>query len=85
MSYFDDFLKLFKLDELKQKPVLSLVLGVGVIVVGKIKVDKFNEETVSILIDKRRIEIIGENLKIASVGSGEMIVSGDVKFVNMGV
>ena len=84
MSFFNDFSSLFNLSELKNKSMVNLILGVGVVVIGKIKLNVFNDNIIDIFVEKEKIEIIGNDLKITSIGKGEMIVSGNIKSVNVG-
>ena len=38
MSFFNDFLESFKIDDSAGKTIVSMIVGVGIMVVGKIKI-----------------------------------------------
>ena len=84
MSFFNDFSSLLSLSELKNKTTMSFVIGVGIVVVGKVKINSFDDNFIEIYAEKERVEIKGENLKISSIGYGEIVVSGKIKSINIG-
>lgn len=84
MSFFNDFLDFFKVKDLTNKVSLSMIVGVGLIVVGKIKILNFSEELIEIKADKQKINLYGEELSISTMSKGEIIVAGIVKKIDMG-
>lgn len=84
MSFFNDFLDYFKVKDLTNKVSLSMIVGVGLIVVGKIKILNFSEELIEIKADKQKIILSGEELSISTMSKGEIIVAGIVKKIDIG-
>jgi len=84
MSFFNDFLDYFSIDDMTNKTCITTILGVGVVIVGKIKIENLSEERIELFSGKDKIVINGIDLKIKSVSKGELIVSGNVKNVGSG-
>ena len=78
MSFFYDFLDSFKSHNLKEKPQIMLVFGVGVMIVGNVKLLISDENEMMIESDGFTIKICGENLKIKSLAKGEIVVEGNI-------
>ncbi len=78
MSFFSEFLKFFNIADMKDKTAISYVLGVGLIIEGKYKIDIFSEEEISVTSNKRKIKINGTDLKIKSAAKGELIIFGEI-------
>ena len=78
MSFFDDILKNFELKNFVDEIVVTLVVGVGIMVVGNIYVSDFATDEILISFKNERYKIIGNNLKLKSMSKGEIIVVGDV-------
>ncbi len=78
MSFFYDIFKNFNIDDLSTKTTVSIILGVGLSIVGKIKIISLGEEQIILESHKDRITIDGNNLKINSVSKGELVVAGKI-------
>ncbi len=78
MSFFSDILKSFNVDDLKSKTTLTFVLGVGIVVVGKVKILSLGEEKIVIGNKKQKITIFGQSLLIKSMAKGEIVVGGEI-------
>ena len=82
MSFFNDFLKEFDVSLVKDLVEMFCVLGVGIVVLGDVKIDEMSGELIVLKSKKRLIKIIGERLYISSVASGEFVIKGNVKNVD---
>ena len=78
MSFFNDFLNNFKIDDISSKPIISLILGEGMMVVGKIKIINFSDANISLLCCGETINIDGKMLYIKSISKGELLISGQI-------
>ncbi len=83
MSFFNDFFNYFDVSDLKNEVSISMILGVGVAIVGNIKMINFSEDKIEFFANKKRLTLCGENMKIVVISKGEMIVSGMVCGLNM--
>ena len=78
MSFFDDFLKNFNIEDVKNELNISMIINHGVLVVGSVKVKSFSEEEIVLIYKKREYKVIGKRLKIKSMSKGEVFVEGGV-------
>ncbi len=83
MSFFYDLLNYFKVDDFSSKTSISIIVGVGLMIVGNIKILNLSDEDLKFQSGKDIIEIVGENLKLRSVSKGEIIIEGKIKNLNM--
>lgn len=83
MSFFNDFLDYFNISNFNNEVSMSIIVGVGLLVVGKIKIINFSEEKIEVFVNKKRLCLTGECLKISTISRGEMIVEGIILNVNM--
>ena len=84
MSFFNDFLESFKIDDSAGKTIVSMIVGVGIMVVGKIKIMNLDDENIVIKSNKDVLKINGEKLKIKSLAKGEIVVSGNITEIGLG-
>lgn len=84
MSFFNDFLEYFNLEGVTDKTMITFIVGVGLVVVGKIKIENLNDDQIDLKSNKNLIKIFGEDLKIKSVSKGELIIAGEVKSISTG-
>ena len=84
MSFFYDFLKYFDISDINTKTTITTIVGYGIIVIGKIKINDINEDGISLISRKDKINIYGNDLKIKSISSGEIVISGNVKNIETG-
>ena len=84
MSFFNDFLESFKSDDSAGKTIVSMIVGVGIMVVGKIKIMNLDDENIVIKSNKDVLKINGEKLKIKSLAKGEIVVSGNITEIGLG-
>lgn len=84
MSFFNDFLEYFNLESVTDKTMITFIVGVGLVVVGKIKIENLNDDQIDLKSNKNLIKIFGEDLKIKSVSKGELIIAGEVKSISTG-
>ena len=78
MSFFDDFLKNFNIEDVKNELNISMIINHGVLVVGSVKVKSFSEEEIVLIYKKREYKVIGKRLKIKSMSKGEVFVEGGI-------
>ena len=78
MSFFDDILKNFELKNFVDEIVVTLVIGVGIMVVGNIYISDFTTDEISLSFKNECYKIVGNNLKLKSMSKGEIVVLGDV-------
>lgn len=81
MSFFNEFFESISLDSDDNKIYCNLVLGVGVRVFGKLKIDTMQETEIVLKNKKERIRIYGKNLNIASMSKGEVEIEGIIQGV----
>jgi len=84
MSFFNDVLSYFKVDDRSKKVVVTMVLGVGIVVFGNLKIGELSKEKIVLKGKKEFIEIIGENMFISSISKGEIFVSGKISSILSG-
>ena len=84
MSFFYDFLKYFDISDIDAKTTVTNIIGYGVVIIGKIKINDINEDGISLISRKDKINIYGKDLKIKSISSGEIVISGNVKNIETG-
>jgi len=79
MSFFCDFLDCFNMESIEDEVRISMVLGVGIGIVGTIKILSLSDSLIVIKSVKRKIILSGSVLKIVSMSKGEFIVSGKIE------
>ena len=84
MSFFNDVLSYFKVDDRSKNVVVTMVLGVGIVVLGNLKIGELSKEKIVLKGKKEFIEIIGENMFISSMSKGEIFVSGKISSILSG-
>ena len=84
MSFLFDFLESFKSCDIKSKPMISLVFGVGVMIVGNITTELLSDNLIKIRNKKDVINILGEELSIKSFAKGEIVIAGNIKKISLG-
>lgn len=78
MSFFYDFFDDFNVKDLSDKTEINIVLGVGVAVVGNVKIKDFSESMLEIVCGKKVLKFVGEGLKMSSISKGEIVISGKI-------
>ena len=84
MSFFNEFINYFKLDDLSEKTSVSMVLGVGAVVLGNVKILELSKEKIVFKERKNVINVVGFDLYISSISRGEVVVLGNVQSVGYG-
>lgn len=84
MSFFYDFLNYFKVDDFETKTSIMTVIGVGIMIVGKIKLLNLSENLIEVKSGKDKIFVYGENLLVKSISKGEIVLSGNVCKIETG-
>lgn len=79
MSFFYDFLKYFDLKNLDASTTVTLIVGVGAVIIGKIKIKDISENQIRVTSKKNIISVTGENLNIKSISKGELVIGGNIK------
>ena len=79
MSFFYDFLKYFDLKNLDASTTVTLIVGVGAVIIGKIKIKDISENQIRVTSKKNVISVTGENLNIKSISKGELVIGGNIK------
>ena len=76
MSFFNDFLEHFKIEQTGENVSISIILGVGLVIVGKCKVLDFSDKNILIKLKQNKLLIAGDGLNIDTMSKGEIVVSG---------
>ena len=84
MSFFNDFLNSFNMSGMINETKISIILGVGINVVGAIKIIDFSDIKIKFLSNKNIVEIEGVDLKIKSISKGEILISGVFNSLKVG-
>lgn len=84
MSFFNDFLNYFKIDNSSENTIISAVVGVGIMIVGKVKIISLGDSQIQIKSNKDVVSIDGDNLKIKSLAKGEIVISGKINKIDLG-
>lgn len=84
MSFFNDIIDFFKIDDISKKITISFVVGVGLIVVGKIKIDSVDENMILLKGKNSSVSIYGNDLVVRSAAKGEVVVSGKIFKIETG-
>lgn len=84
MSFFNDFLKYFDINDINSKTTITEILGHGVIIVGKIKINDIQEDSISLISGRDKIDIFGRELKIKSISKGEIVIAGNIFKIETG-
>ena len=84
MSFFCDVLNYFKLNDINDKVLISLIPGNGVVVYGNFKIKDVSENNMVLCSKKDNVFIAGENLKISTITKGELVLSGLINEVKCG-
>lgn len=83
MSFFNELISYFSVDDLSCKLSISMIVGVGLVVVGKCKIETMDENLITISGAGKRIDLVGKGMKIKSVAKGEIIVFGEIENVQI--
>lgn len=84
MSFFDDFLNQFSVDDVKDEVKISCVLNLGVLILGKVIVENFDSNCVILKHRKNFIKVFGFDLKIKTLAKCEILIVGNVKSIVSG-
>lgn len=84
MSFLYDFFDYFKTYNPNEKPMITLVFGVGIMIVGNVKIANIADDFVDVIFKKKLIKVVGNGLKIKSISKGELVVEGNVLRVEQG-
>ena len=71
MSFFCDVLYYFKLNDINDNVLISLIPGNGVVVYGDFKIKDISENNMVLCSKKDNVFIAGENLKISTITNTE--------------
>ena len=83
MSFFCDFLKYFDVSDISLKTTITTIVGVGVAVVGNLKIKDIQDEFIMLSSKKESVKIYGQNLKVRSISKGEIVIEGNIKNIEM--
>ena len=75
MSFFNDFLESFSIEDFGDKIYCDFIFGEAVKVLANFKVENLSENEIILKCRKTRIKIFGKELKIMSLAKGELEVS----------
>lgn len=78
MSFFNEFVNFFKVDDLTGKVSVSMVVGIGAVVVGEVRVIEISAEHILLQSKKQSVNVVGEGLEISSLAKGEILIEGNV-------
>ena len=81
MSFFYDFLEYFSIADLNTKTTVTMIVGVGAMIMGNLRLSDIQENSITFVSNKDKIFIIGEELKIKSISKGEVVIAGNIKKV----
>lgn len=78
MSFFNDFLKSFEINDAKNELIVSMIIGIGLKIIGNVHILKLNENEILLTDKKHNYKIVGEKLKLVEIAKGEISVQGDI-------
>ena len=85
MSFFIDFFNELKVDKFDKDVIFTFVLSKGLSIVGKFKIDSFDNKKVVLIIDKKIVDIEGFDLKLNNVSNGEILIEGKIQKISLEV
>ena len=83
MSFFCDFLKYFDISDISLKTTITIIVGVGISVVGNLKIKDIQNEFIELSSKREIVKIYGQDLTVKSISKGEIVVSGNIKNIEM--
>ncbi len=84
MSFFNDFLSYFNIGNIKNDIAISLVVGVGLMITGNIKLNNFTTNKITFSNFKKKIDVFGDKIVLSIMGKGEFVISGNIDKVEIG-
>ena len=78
MSFFNEFVNFFKVDDMSGKISVSMVVGLGAVIVGDVRVIEISGENILLQSKKQSVNVVGESLEISSLSKGEILIEGNV-------
>ena len=82
MSFFNEFINFFKVDDLSGKISVSMVVGLGAVIVGDVRVIEISPENILLQSKRQSVNVVGESLEISSLSKGEILIEGNVSKVD---
>lgn len=81
MSFFNEFFETISLDFDTEKIFCNVVFGVGVRLIGKLKIESMQDTEIILRNKRERIRIYGMQLNISSMSKGEFEIEGNIQGV----
>lgn len=78
MSFFNEFVNFFKVDDMSGKISVSMVVGLGAVIMGDVRVIEISGENILLQSKKQSVNVVGESLEISSLSKGEILIEGNV-------
>lgn len=79
MSFFNEFIDSFSFEDISENKIsVCVVFGLGVKIVGNLKIDEMNEDKIVLARKKDKIAVVGTGLEITTLAKGEIEINGNV-------
>ena len=82
MSFFNEFINFFKVDDMSGKISVSMVVGLGAVVVGDVRVIEISAQNILLQSKRQSVNVVGDSLEISSLSKGEILIEGNVSKVD---
>ena len=82
MSFFNEFINFFKVDDMSGKISVSMVVGLGAVGVGDVRVIEISAQNILLQSKRQSVNVVGDSLEISSLSKGEILIEGNVSKVD---
>ena len=82
MSFFNEFINFFKVDDMSGKISVSMVVGIGAVIVGDVRVIEISAQNILLQSKRQSVNVVGDSLEISSLSKGEILIEGNVSKVD---
>ena len=82
MSFFNEFINFFKVDDMSGKISVSMVVGIGAVIVGDVRVIEISAQNILLQSKRQSVNVVGDGLEISSLSKGEILIEGNVSKVD---
>ena len=82
MSFFNEFINFFKVDDMSGKISVSMVVGLGAVIVGDVRVIEISAQNILLQSKRQSVNVVGDSLEISSLSKGEILIEGNVSKVD---
>ena len=82
MSFFNEFINFFIVDDMSGKISVSMVVGIGAVIVGDVRVIEISAQNILLQSKRQSVNVVGDSLEISSLSKGEILIEGNVSKVD---